>query len=65
METLLKDYPNYYTDDWYYVYRININTLVNEASDTINIDPNIAHYWSYLHTDDETSYSIMITDSLF
>lgn len=65
LEIAVKDNKQYYTDDWYYLYRININSLVNEESDSIAIDPNVAHYWNYVYAENETSYSLEIADSLF
>ncbi len=64
-ELIVKDNRQYYTDDWFYLYRIYINSVLNEDSGFITIDPNVSHYWNYLKTNDETSYSIELTDSLF
>jgi hypothetical protein len=48
--------------DWHYAYSMYINYVVNAEGDTINFDPNVAHYWQYI-SDDSDSYYILTVDS--
>ena len=51
--------------NWYYDYKISINTITNQVGDTINFNPNIASNWVLWISSPHNNYNLYIEDSSF
>lgn len=53
------------SSNWFYDYKMHINTIYNAGGDTIVINPNISQYWYLYVGAPNYQYKLDVTDTSF